>query len=202
MRSLARATLVGWLLTGLTLPTGSATAAPDDKAIDLKVGDTAPAFEAIDDTGKPWKSAEHVGKSYLVVYFYPGDFTPGCTLQAQKFRDNMNMLRDQGIEVVGVSGDLAATHDLFKRAQKLNFTLLADDEGKLAKQFGVPARPGAEVKAKDADGKLVTVKRGVTLSRWTFIIGKDGKVLYKNTQVNAVEDSKQVAAFIEKLEKK
>ena len=91
---------------------------------------------------------------------------------------------------------------MFKEHEKLNFTLLADEKGDLAKKFGVPVAPGAEVRAKLADKKLVTLKREVTMARWTFIIGKDGKILYKNTKVNPVEDSKQVAAIIEKLEEK
>jgi peroxiredoxin Q/BCP len=173
----------------------------DDAPIDLKVGDVAPAFQAIDDQGATWKSSDHVGKKYIVVYFYPGDFTPGCTAQAKAFQDNMNKLYDQGAEVVGVSGDSAATHALFKKAFKLEFTLLADETGRLAKQFGVPTSPGAEVRAKDEDNKVVRLKREITAARWMFLIGLDGKVIYKNTKVNPVDDSKQVGAILEKLEK-
>jgi len=201
MRSLARTTLATWLLAGLALTSGG-TKAAEEKTVDLQVGDTAPAFEATDDQSRPWKSAEHVGKKYVVVYFYPGDFTPGCTRQAQSFRDSMNKLSDQGVEVIGVSGDSAATHALFKKAQMLNFTLLADEDGSLAKRFGVPVGAGGQVKIKDAAGKDVVLKRAVTAQRWTFVIGKDGKIAYKNTKVNPTEDSKQIAAFIEKLEKK
>jgi peroxiredoxin Q/BCP len=190
-----------WLLAGPTLMVGTESAA-EEKKVDLQVGDTAPAFEAPDDQGQTWQSSEHVGKKYLVLYFYPGDFTPGCTRQAETFRDNMNQLTDAGIEVIGVSGDNVTTHALFKKAQKLNFTLLADEDGSLAKRFGVPVGAAGTVKTKDAEGNSVTLKRGVTLSRWTFIIGKDGKILYKNTKVNPVQDSKEVAAFIEKQEKK
>ena len=104
-------------------------AAADDKKVDLKVGDAAPVFEGPDDKGKAWKSAEHFGKKYVVVYFYPGDFTSGCIKQAQTFRDNMNNLTAKGVEVVGVSGDGIKTHEMFKKVQKLNFTLLADEAG-------------------------------------------------------------------------
>ena len=114
----------------------------------------------------------------------------------------MNKLTAKGVEVVGVNGDVVTTHQLFKKDQKLNFTLLADEDGSLAKKFGVPLGKGGEVKRKDADGKQVTLKRGVTAARWTFIIGKDGKIAYKNTSVNPTQDSKQVADLIEKLEKK
>src|SRR2546425_12460360 len=77
----------------------------DDAKVDLKVGDKAPSFEATDDQGKPWKSADHVGKGFLVVYFYPADLTSGCTKQACSFRDDMGKLEGKGVHVVGVSGD-------------------------------------------------------------------------------------------------
>ena len=135
---------------------------PTEPKAELKVGDLAPAFEGMDDLGQPWKSADHVGKKYVVVYFFPGDFTPGCTRQAQNFRDAMNRLTDEGVEVVGVSGDSVLTHQMFKKAQKLNFSLLSDEMGRLAGTFGVPVEKGAEVKTKDVDGQPVTVKRAVT----------------------------------------
>jgi peroxiredoxin Q/BCP len=201
MRTLVRTIVVGALLTALGLRAEPRSGAADEK-VNLSVGDTAPVFEATNDRGETWQSSEHVGKKYLVVYFYPGDFTPGCTQQALIVRDTMNKLTEAGIEVVGVSGDGPDTHALFKKAQKLNFTLLADEDGSLAKQFGVPVGPGGAVKTKDSEGKVVTLKRGITAARWTFIIGKDGKILYKNTKVDPVKDSKQVLTFIEKLEQK
>ena len=202
MRTLAKIIMLGALLSGFGLAAGSAQTETDDAKIDLKVGDKAPAFQASDDEGRPWKSADHVGKKFIVIYFYPGDFTPGCIKQAEGFRDNMNSLKFQGVEVVGVSGDSVKTHAAFKLAHMLYFTLLADEEGSLAKRFGVPVRSGAEFKAKDIDGKSIQVKRGVTAARWTFIIALDGTIIYKNTKVNPIEDSKQVAAVIEKSGKK
>jgi peroxiredoxin Q/BCP len=193
-------TVRSWAL-GLLVLFGGSLIAADDKKVEVNQGDLAPVFEAVDDQGVAWKSADYVGKKYVVVYFYPGDFTPGCTAQAKSFQDNMNKLTEQGIIVIGVSGDSVMTHQLFKKAQKLNFTLLADDEGKLAAKFGVPVGKGAEVKAKDADGKPVTLTRNVTAARWTFVIGKDGKIVSKNTKVNPVQDSKQIAELIEKLER-
>jgi len=202
MRTVVKVILSRTILGILALAVGSFVAAADDKKMDLKVGDPTPAFEAVDDQGQPWKSAEHLGKKYLVVYFYPGDFTPGCITQAQRFRDGMNRLTEKGVEVVGISGDSVKSHQLFKKAQRLNFTLLSDENGSLAKKFGVPVGKGGEVKAKDADGQPVTVKRNVTTARWTFVIGKDGKIALKNINVNPAQDSKQVTDFIEKLEKK
>ena len=197
-------------LTAVALVLASAPAGaqdkPDDKpaekAIDLKVGDPAPVFETVDDQGKGWKAADHYGKKWVVVYFYPGDFTPGCTAQANAFRDAMNKLTDQGVEVVGVSGDSVKTHELFKKAQKLNFTLLSDEEGVLARQFGVPVGKGAEFKSKDADGNPIEIKRATTINRWTYVIGRDGKIAYKNTKVTPALDAKAITEFITKAEKK
>jgi peroxiredoxin Q/BCP len=181
----------------------------DEKKIDLKVGDPAPRFEARDDGDKSWSSTDHVGKQIVVIYFYPADFTPGCMAQAQKFRDSMNLLVEKGVVVIGVSGDRVATHELFKKVQKLNFTLLADENGEVAKKFGVPLGKGGEVRPRDAmnkpilddDGRPLVVKRDVTAARWTFIIGKDGTIVYKNIKVNPTEDAKQVTAFIEQMKK-
>jgi peroxiredoxin Q/BCP len=138
----------------------------------------------------------------VVVYFYLGDFTPGCTAQAKAFAAAMEKLTEQGVEVVGVSGDSVKTHELFKKAQKLNFTLLSDEEGSIAKQFGVPVTPGATVKAKGAEGTLIEFKRNATTARWTFIISKDGKIAYKNKMVNPTDDAKKITEFIKKAEEK
>jgi peroxiredoxin Q/BCP len=174
----------------------------DEKKVELKVGDAAPAFEARTDADTTWESAGRFGKKWVVVYFYPGDFTPGCTAQANAFRDAMHKLTEKGVEVVGVSGDSVQTHALFKKAQKLNFTLLADEDGAIAKKFGVPFGPGGKVKAKDADGNVIDIKRAGTAARWTFVIGKDGKIAYVNTKVLPAEDAKKITEFITKSEEK
>ncbi len=184
-------------VAALTVFAGSLAAADAD----VKVGDKAPAFASVDDTGKAWKSADHVGKKILVVYFYPADLTGGCTKQACAFRDDMGKLTDKNVEVVGVSGDTVANHQVFKKAHKLNFPLLADEKGDVAKAFGVPLTPGGVAKVKDGDGKPVELTRGVTAKRWTFVIDKDGTVVHKNIAVKAADDSKEVLAVIEKLAK-
>jgi peroxiredoxin Q/BCP len=181
-------------------PTAGVLAKEGEK-VDLKVGDPAPTFEALDDQGKTWKSSDHVGKKVIVVYFYPADLTGGCTKQACGFRDDMKKLRGEGVEVVGVSGDAVKNHQIFKQVHKLPFTLLADEEGAVAKKFGVPVGPGGVHKTKDADDNDIELKRGVTISRWTFVIGKDGNILHKNASVKAAEDSKQILKLVEKQEK-
>jgi peroxiredoxin Q/BCP len=170
-------------------------------AAELKVGEAAPTFTSMGDDGKPWKSADHVGKKVVVVYFYPADFTGGCTKQACAYRDDFGKLADKGVEVVGVSGDNVEGHQLFKAFHKLPFTLLADPEGSVAKTFGVPVAKGGTSKGTDKDGKQVDVTQGVRIQRWTFVIGKDGKIAYIDNKVNAAEDSKKIQDVVEKLNK-
>lgn len=167
--------------------------------VDLKVGDAAPAFSALDDSGKEWKSSDHLGKKVIVVYFYPADMTGGCTKQACGFRDDMKSLTEKGIEVIGVSGDSVSNHQLFKKAHELNFTLLADPEGKVAEKFGVPITRGEKTAKGTVDGKEVTLVRHVTEQRWTFVIDKAGKIAVKNTKVTPAEDSKAILEAVEKL---
>lgn len=173
-----------------------------DKAMaQLKIGDAAPSFESTGDDGKPFKSADVVGKKVVVVYFYPADFTGGCTKQACAYRDDFKKLTDKGVEVIGVSGDTVKTHDLFKKEHKLPFTLLADDKGEVAKKFGVPYAVAPKTAKAKVDGKDLVLERGATIQRWTFVIGKDGKIAHIDNKVAAAEDSKKIAEVVEKLGK-
>lgn len=168
---------------------------------ELKVGDTAPKFSSKDDEGKAWKSEEHVGKKVLVVYFYPADCTGGCTKQAQGYRDDLKKLKDLGVEVVGVSGDSVDNHKIFKKKENLNFTLLADEDGSVAKALGVPVDVKEGTAKTTFDGKEITLVRKATAKRWTVVIGKDGKVLHKEEVKNAGEDSKTILKLLDKEKK-
>lgn len=156
----------------------------------------APFFAALDDSGKYWKSNEHVGKKTMVVYFYPADMTGGCTKQACSYRDAAAELSKLNVEVIGISGDSVENHQAFKKLHGLNFTLLADTEGKIAESFGVPVtRESKKVVAK-VDDKELTLLRDVTTKRWTFVIDPSGTVIYRNTEVTAVEDCRNVIEVI------
>ncbi len=181
---------------GLALVALAGSARAADKA-DVKVGDKAPSFQATDDQGKAWKSEDHVGKHVIVLYFYPADFTGGCTKEACSFRDDSKKLTDKGIEVIGVSGDSAKSHELFKKHHKLDFTLLADEDGAVAKKFGVPTKAGGEVPVPKEVGDF-KIKRGVTEERWTVIIGKDGKVIAKDKVTAPQDEAKRVLEAIDK----
>ena len=188
-------------LVGVFMMKSAIVIASANEKVDLKVGDAAPVFEVEDDKGEPWKSQDHFGKKIVVVYFYPADMTGGCTKQACAFRDDFPKLEDEGVEVVGVSGDSAANHRLFKKAHNLNFALLADVDGKVADAFGVPVtREEKSVKAT-IDGKEEVLTRHVTAKRWTFVIGTDGKIASKNTSVVAADDSKAIMEVVARLKK-
>lgn len=203
--------LRGLLLAGAALafsePVSVADGTASDEDVDLQVGQLAPVFTSIDEEGKPWTSSDHVGKGRLIVFFYSGDFAGCCTLQAVGFRDQMKALSDLGVQVVGVSGDRAASHRLFRETHDLGFTLLADEQARVAGKFGVPSWRGQTVKPLGLDHKPITgpdgepliIHRPVTLARWTFVIGKDGTILYKATSVNAPHAAEQVLKFIERL---
>ena len=195
MKMLAR---MGWAACVLgvgALVSGGLLSAADNKG-GANVGDKAPAFHATDDQSQPWNSSDHVGKKVIVLYFFPADFTGGCTKQACGFRDNFKELAGKNVEVVAVSGDSAKTHALFKKTHNLPFTLLADEKGTLAKKFGIAANKGGKVTFEGHD-----LLRGVTIPRTTVIIGLDGKIAAKYAVKDAAGDSKKAREIVQGLQK-
>ena len=164
----------------------------------VEVGDLAPQFSLHDDSDMVWNSSDYMGKKILVVYFYPAAMTGGCTKQACAFRDDKSKLEELDAVVVGVSGDEVKNLQYFKEAHNLNFPLLSDPNGSIASKFGVQLKDGGSI-IRNIGGEDLTLNRSVTTSRWTFIIDKKGNIAYKNTEVNAAEDSKQTLEIIKKF---
>ncbi len=109
----------------------------------LAVGAAAPAPTAKDQDGKPVKFADVYAKGTTLVYFYPKADTPGCTKQGCSLRDNWDALKAKGVQVLGVSGDKPEAQKAFRDKFTFPFPLVADDDGKVAAAFGVPAmKPG------------------------------------------------------------
>ncbi len=162
---------------------------------EIVVNDQVPNFQAINSEGKTWNSQKVLGQKKLLLYFYPAAMTGGCTKQACAYRNDLEKWKDLGVEVVGISGDQPSNLSLFKKSEKINFTLLSDPTGKIAKIFGVPIGKGGMIE-RFSQGDKYTLERGVTLKRWTFLISQTGKILYKNNQVNAVKDSENVMKFL------
>ncbi|MCP9774664.1 peroxiredoxin [Cyanobium sp. WAJ14-Wanaka] len=121
----------------------------------LSVGDTAPPIALRDQNGEEHRSDQLDGKA-LVLFFYPKDDTPGCTMEACAFRDSYADLRAMGAEVWGVSGDDQASHQRFANRHQLPYPLLVDAGQRLRKAFGVPnvlgLLPGRVTYVIDANG--------------------------------------------------
>lgn len=167
---------------------------------EVKKGEKVAGFNANDDKGLLWTSAESFNKDFLIIYFYPAAMTGGCTKQACAYRDNEKALAEVGAQVVGVSGDSVVNLAAFKKMHQLNFPLLSDVNGLIAERFGVPSRKGGKI-SRDIDGQSLDFFRSFSMSRWTFVIDKEGKVVYKNTKVKAAEDSKTVIELLKLLKK-
>jgi peroxiredoxin Q/BCP len=161
----------------------------------IEKGDRVPDFTATDENGDLWKLSDQRA-AYLVIYFYPAAFTGGCTAQACSYRDQESEFSRLNAKVIGVSGDEYENLEKFKEAHNLNFTLLSDPEGKIADVFGVPMRDGGTIE-REVGGDLLQLTRGVTTSRWTFIIdGNKGRLIYMDEEVSAATDPEPVLKFI------
>ena len=101
----------------------------------LKAGTTAPEFTATLDDGSTFDLASYRGKKHVVLYFYPKDFTGGCTAQACSFRDNYGLIGEHDAVIVGVSGDSEASHTSFKDTSQLPFPLVADPDRRVHKLY-------------------------------------------------------------------
>ena len=143
-------------------------------------------FELPSTGGKTFRLSEQGNKS-VVIYFYPKDSTPGCTTEAQQFRDLHPEFEAAGCIVVGVSRDSLSSHENFKRKQDLPFELLSDSEELLCSQFSV-------IKEKKLYGKLV---RGI--ERSTFVIDGSGLLKREWRGVKAPGHAQEVLDFIKSL---
>ena len=130
----------------------------------LKEGDEAPDFTASTQDGSEVSLHDHRGKP-VVLYFYPKDNTPGCTVEACDFRDNWQALQAAGAVVLGVSTDSAKTHGNFARRFKLPFTLIADPDRRVVNAYGVYAE-------KSFMGRL-----SMGTHRITFLIDGEGRII-------------------------
>ena len=108
----------------------------------LHTGQHAPDFELSNATGAPVKLSDYAGKKCVVLYFYPKDDTPGCTVEACSFRDAYEVFAEAGAEVIGVSSDSVSSHDAFAKKHRLPMTLLSDPGGKVRDQYGVKSTLG------------------------------------------------------------
>ncbi len=154
--------------------TASGSSAPAAESAALAVGDPAPDVSLKLQDGKEVQLSSLKGKAVL-VYFYPKDDTPGCTVEAKGIRDEWAAFQKAGIEVYGVSSQDAGSHQAFIDKYDLPFPLVVDSDGAVAKAFKVPTRLGYA-------------------SRQSFLIGKDGKLKAVWLDVNPSEHAAAVLA--------
>ncbi|MGL5083544.1 MAG: peroxiredoxin [Microcoleaceae cyanobacterium] len=122
----------------------------------VKVGDLAPDFNLLSQTGGSISLKNFIGQKAVVLYFYPKDDTPGCTAEACAFRDSYQVFQDAGAEIIGVSSDSVQSHQQFAAKYNLPFTLLSDTGDAVRKLYGVPSTlwimPGRVTYVIDKDG--------------------------------------------------
>lgn len=124
----------------------------------LEVGDMMPSFSLKDQDGNTFNSADHIGKSMMVIYFYPKDESMVCTKEACAFRDDFDEFTKAGAKVIGINGGTVASHKAFEQHYKLPFTLLSDPGDKVYKLFGVKGSlffTGRKTFVVDLQGKIV-----------------------------------------------
>ena len=160
----------------------------------MEKGDKVPNFSATDENGEAWELSDQRA-DYFVIYFYPAAFTGGCTKQACSYRDHVPAFKLLNAQVIGVSGDDHENLKAFKAFHNLNFTLLSDADGKIAELFGVPTREGSTIE-KEVDGQMLQLTKGVTISRWTYVVDRNGKLVYKDDDVQASTDPEVVLKAI------
>ncbi len=148
----------------------------------LQIGNSIPVFSAIDANGNLFSSAAVIGIKPVVIYFYPKDDTPGCTVEACTFRDQYQDFQDLGAEVVGISSDNVKSHQKFANKYNLPFILLSDTDKKIRKMFGVP-----------------NDFLGLISGRATYVIDKNGIIQFVFDSTSAKNHIKKALDFLKRM---
>ncbi|MFA5513316.1 MAG: thioredoxin-dependent thiol peroxidase [Sphaerochaetaceae bacterium] len=152
----------------------------------LKIGSKAPDIALFNDQGEKVFLSSYEG-SYLVLYTYPRNNTPGCTQEACSFRDNSSAITALGAKVVGISTDTVASHKQFKEKYNLNFTLLADENHKMLEALGAWGE------------KISFGKKRMGTIRMTFLFDKEGILIKVWPKVSPKEHGLEIADYLKEL---
>lgn len=154
----------------------------------IKLHEKAPDFKLMGSDGKEHSLSDYRGKK-VILYFYPRDNTPGCTLEAESFRDHNDDLLKENAVILGVSRDSLDSHDKFIEKLGLPFVLLADEDSTVCTLYDV-------LKEKNMYGK-----KSIGIARSTFIIDEEGVVIYENRKVKAEGHGEEIRDFLQELKK-
>lgn len=150
----------------------------------VKVGDKAPDFTLPDQSGAMVNLRDYVGSKIIVLYFYPKDFSRGCTAEACAFRDSYDVFVEAGAQVLGISSQSVDSHNRFALVNKLPFVLLSDESGKVRKLYGVPST------------------LGILSGRVTYIIDRKGIVRHVfSSQLNATKHVEEALRIVKEISK-
>lgn len=152
----------------------------------LQVGDVAPDFALSDMNGKVWRLSEQRGK-WVVVYFYPKDDTPGCTVEACSFRDNLPQFESRSAQIFGISTDDEASHEAFTKKFDLNFPLLADPERLAVDAYGAYGE------------KVLAGHTYLGTFRHSYLVAPDGRIARIWREVVPDVHADEVKAAIDEL---
>lgn len=153
----------------------------------IKEGQKAPLFSLPASGGKTVALKDFQGKKNVVLYFYPKDDTPGCTVEACGFRDSFDALKKTGAVVLGVSPDPLKKHEKFIEKYELPFLLLSDEEKTVCEKYGVWVE------------KSMYGRKYMGVARTTFVIGKDGRVVKKFCKVKPRGHDEEVLEVLKDL---
>lgn len=150
----------------------------------MNIGDKFPDLLGKDAYGKEIRLSDYPGMRFI-IYFYPKDNTPGCTMEAKSFRDNYDTFREMGYQIIGVSRDSEASHQKFASKHELPFPLVADTDGHLCELAGVWAL------------KKMTGREYMGIVRTTFVANNDGTVTDKIDKVKTSTASEQLFELLD-----
>ncbi len=157
------------------------------QAVPLQVGMEAPHFELSDADMDSYKLVAQQGKRNVVLYFYPKDDTPGCTMEANEFTDLDGEFAKLDTQVVGISRDDCISHASFRDKYGLSVLLLADPEARVCKKYGV-------MYEKEVDGQ-----KKPAIQRSTFVIDKQGKLRHALYAVHAHGHAQEILKLIKEM---
>ena len=149
----------------------------------LKEGDKAPQFNGIIETGETVKLSDYTGKK-LILYFYPKDFTSGCTAEAENLSANYDYWQSQGYDILGISPDSVERHKKFKEKHNIPYHLVADTEKEIASLYGVYGK------------KKMYGREYMGIFRTTFVIDENGTIVLVVKKVKTKEHTEQLKKLL------